>query len=59
MTHPVFHAKSSVRRFGGKIDDHNRIHQWLDDSKQEYCDFRVTVRRRHLDGRYADVSIRI
>jgi hypothetical protein len=52
MTHPVFHAESSVRRFGGKIDDYTRIHQWLDDSKQEYCDFRHRALRHHSLGVY-------
>jgi hypothetical protein len=29
MTHPIFHAESSVRRFGGRIEDYQPIHEWL------------------------------
>lgn len=50
MTHPVFHAESSVRRFGGKVEDYTAIHQWLDATKQEYCDFRHRALRHHSLG---------
>lgn len=50
MTHPLFHAESSVRRFGGKNEDYLPIHQWLDASKQEYCDFRHRALRHHSQG---------
>jgi hypothetical protein len=30
MTHPIFHAQSSVRRFGGTVEDYQPIHDWLD-----------------------------
>jgi hypothetical protein len=53
MTHPIFHAESSVRRFGGKNEDYLPIHQWLDSSKREYCDFRHRA-LRHL-GDFARV----
>jgi hypothetical protein len=29
MTHPIFHAESSVRRFGGRVEDYQPIHEWL------------------------------
>ncbi len=29
MTHPLFHAQSSVRRFGGKVEDYIGVHHWL------------------------------
>jgi hypothetical protein len=29
MTHPLFHAQSSVRRFGGIVEDYQPIHDWL------------------------------
>jgi hypothetical protein len=29
MTHPIFHAESSVRRFGGSVEDYQPIHDWL------------------------------
>lgn len=52
MTHPVFHAESSVRRFGGKAEDYIPIHEWLDASKQEFCDFRHRALRHHSLGVY-------
>ncbi len=52
MTHPLFHAESSVRRFGGKNEDYLPIHEWLDSSKQEYCDFRHRALRHHALGVY-------
>ena len=52
MTHPIFHSESSVRRFGGKVDDYTAIHQWLDASKQAYCDFRHRALRHHSLGVY-------
>lgn len=50
MTHPTFHAESSVRRFGGKIEDYTAIHEWLDCTKQHYCDFRHRALRHHSLG---------
>jgi hypothetical protein len=29
MSHTIFHARSSVRRFGGKTEDYRAIHDWL------------------------------
>jgi hypothetical protein len=29
MSHAIFHAQSSVRRFGGRIEDYQPIHDWL------------------------------
>ncbi len=40
MTHPLFHAQSSVRRFGGKVEDYLGVHHWLDAGKEAFCDFR-------------------
>jgi hypothetical protein len=30
MSHSIFHAQSSVRRFGGKVEDYLALHDWLD-----------------------------
>jgi hypothetical protein len=30
MAHPLHHAESSVRRFGGQVSDYIDIHQWLE-----------------------------
>lgn len=29
MAHPVKHAQSSARKFGGKAEDYLPIHNWL------------------------------
>jgi hypothetical protein len=50
MTHPIFHSQSSVRRFGGKIEDYLPIHRWLDSGKQAYCDFRHRALTHHSLG---------
>ncbi len=33
MAHPYHHALSSVRHWGGKVEEYLPIHQWLDESK--------------------------
>jgi hypothetical protein len=30
---PVLHAKNSVKRHGGEIDEYLKIHEWLDQTK--------------------------
>jgi hypothetical protein len=50
MTHTVFHAESSARRFGGKPEDYMPIHDWLDATKETYCDFRHRALRHHSQG---------
>jgi hypothetical protein len=50
MTHPVFHAESSVRRFGGQPADYQPIHDWLDATKETFCDFRHRALRHHAQG---------
>ena len=37
---PVVHAKNSVRRFGGHIDDYLRFHNWMDSTKAHIPDIR-------------------
>ena len=63
MTHPLFHAQSSVRRFGGKVEDYQPIHDWLDGTKEMFADFRHRALRHHSHGvfeaeRLFGVSIR-
>ena len=33
MAHPVIHAKSSAKKFGGKFEDYLHIHSWFDETK--------------------------
>ena len=50
MTHPIFHAESSAKRFGGVAADYISIHQWLDATKEYYGDFRHRALRHHSHG---------
>jgi hypothetical protein len=50
MPHPLFHAESSVRRFGGRIDDYLPLHTWMDASKASFADFRHRALRHHSFG---------
>lgn len=40
MATPLIHAKSSVKKHGGKIEDYLPIHKFLDQTKGHYADFR-------------------
>lgn len=37
---PYIHAKCSVRRYGGKIDDYLPIHDFMDSTKSAYANIR-------------------
>ena len=50
MTHPVFHAKMSVKKWGGEVKDYLPIHEWLDETKIAFCDFRHRALRHHSLG---------
>lgn len=50
MTHTVFHAQSSARKWGGKPEDYQPIHDWLDATKEMFCDFRHRALRHHSQG---------
>ena len=50
MAHPYHHALSSVRKWGGEIDDYLPIHQWFDETKRVMPDFRHRALRHHSDG---------
>lgn len=50
MTHPVFHAATSAKHWGGKPGDYQAIHDWLDASKESFCDFRHRALRHHSLG---------
>jgi len=39
MAHPLKHAQSSARKFGGKAEEHLPIHNWFDESKAFLADF--------------------
>ena len=50
MTHPIYHSKSSVKQFGGQIEDFMPIHHWLDATKEHYAGFRHRALRHHDAG---------
>ena len=50
MAHPIKHAESSSRRFGGKPEDYLAIHNWFDESKSFVADFRHRALRHHAEG---------
>lgn len=50
MAHPLHHAQSSARKFGGLSSDYLKVHQWFDESKQMMADFRHRALRHHAEG---------
>ena len=48
--HPVVHSLSSVKKFGGKIEDYIKIHQWLDETKAWIPNFKHRAFRHHAEG---------
>jgi hypothetical protein len=50
MAHPYHHALSSVRRFGGAVEDYHALHSWFDESKMLVADFRHRALRHHAEG---------
>ena len=50
MAHPLRHAENSARKFGGKAEDYLPIHNWFDESKAFFPDFRHRALRHHAEG---------
>ena len=50
MAHPLKHAQSSARKFGGRAEDYLPIHNWFDESKAFLGDFRHHALRHHAEG---------
>jgi hypothetical protein len=50
MTHPIFHAETSVKLWGGKVEDYLPIHDWFDATKETFADFRHRALRHHSQG---------
>jgi hypothetical protein len=50
VAHPLKHAQSSAKRFGGKPEDYLPIHNWFDESKAFLADFRHRALRHHSEG---------
>lgn len=50
MAHPYHHALSSVKKWGGTVEDYIAIHGWFDESKKIIADFRHRALRHHAEG---------
>ena len=50
MAHPILHAKSSAKKFGGKWEDYIHIHNWLDETKGWYGHSLHRAFRHHSEG---------
>jgi hypothetical protein len=50
VAHPLKHAGSSAKRFGGSAEDYLAIHNWFDESKAFLADFRHRALRHHAEG---------
>lgn len=51
--HPIHHAESSARKYGGSPEDYLEIHKWFDQSKEHMADFRHRALRHHSEGIFA------
>lgn len=52
MAHPMHHAARSAALFGGREEDYQRIHDWMDASKAHLPDLRHRALRHHSEGIY-------
>lgn len=52
MSHPYHHSLSSVKKWGGEVNDYIKIHNWFDQSKEMFADFRHRALRHHSEGIY-------
>ena len=50
MAHPYHHALSSVKKWGGTVEDFLAVHSWFDQSKEITADFRHRALRHHAEG---------
>ena len=50
MAHPYHHALSSVKKWGGTVEDYLAVHSWFDQSKEITADFRHRALRHHAAG---------
>ncbi len=50
MAHPLHHAESSARKFGGVPSDYQAVHDWFDASKEHLALFTHRALRHHTQG---------
>ena len=57
MAHPLLHAKSSAKKFGGKPEDYIHIHEWFDETKAWIGHSNHRVFRHHSEGIFESEKI--
>jgi hypothetical protein len=50
MSHPIQHAKSAAKRFGGKWEDYIAIEEWFDETKAWIGHSKHRMFRHHSEG---------
>jgi hypothetical protein len=50
MADSYHHSLSSVRKWGGAVDDYRPIHDWFDATKAHFADPRHRALRHHSEG---------
>jgi len=50
VAHPLLHAKSSVKKWGGKEQDYIHLHNWLDETKSWISHSVHRMFRHHSEG---------
>jgi hypothetical protein len=50
MSNCYYHALSSVKRWGGTVEDYRPLHDWFDQSKAIIADPRHRALRHHAEG---------
>ena len=53
MANCYHHSVSSAKKFGGKPEDYQAIHDWFDESKKIMANFRHRALRHHAEGCFA------
>jgi hypothetical protein len=48
--HPIDHAKTSVKIWGGVVEDYLPVHDWFDATKETFADCRHRALRHHSQG---------
>ena len=48
--HPSQHSLTSVKKWGGRVEDYEPIHDWFDATKEMFADFRHRAIRHHSQG---------
>lgn len=48
--HPHHHALTTVKVWGGKVEDYVAIHDWFDATKEVFADARHRALRHHSQG---------